>query len=181
MSQGHRVIYVDECSFTMSGNRFTTYAPRGQGVVLNRYQSVTERVYAISGITPQGKLHYAVQKRAYNSEQVIDFLNHLLDQLTGQLHLVWDNASIHVSKAIKTFLDQERPKKRLTLYALPKYCPELNPDEQVWNHLKNHDLIRQEFSKKTKLVQAIEHQFEKLQQIPSLIRSFFKHPDVAFL
>jgi transposase len=27
---------------------------------------------------------------------------------------------------------------RLQLFYLPPYSSELNPDEQVWNHLKNH-------------------------------------------
>lgn len=120
----------------MSGNQFTTYAVEGQGVCLKRYQSVTERVYAISGITASGKLYYKTQKTPYKSDDVILFLDHLLEKINGHIHTVWDNASIHFSKKIKAYLEQEIPSKRLTLYALPRYCPELNPDEQVWNHLK---------------------------------------------
>jgi len=165
----------------MSGNRFTTYAPRGEGATLARYQSVTERVYSISGITPEGGLEKAIQDKPFRSVHIIGFLNQLLDNMEGQLHVVWDNASVHFSKAIKAFLDKERPTKHLTLYALPTYSPDFNPDEQVWNHLKNHDIIRMEFDKKNQLIKAVDEQLDRLKGMPELIRSFFKHPDVNFL
>lgn len=174
------MIFVDEARFNLSGNQFTTYAPKGKGVTLRRYQSVTEGVYSISGITPKGGLIYGVQKKAYCSKQVIVFLNRMLDRFQGKLHVVWDNASIHVSKAIKEYLNQDRPNRRLTLYALPRYCPELNVDEQVWNHLKNYDLIRQEFRGKKPLMEALEQQLKKIQLLPELIQSFFRHPQVKF-
>ena len=174
-------MFVDEASFALSGNQFTTYAPRGQGVTLARYQSVTERVYSISGITPDGDICSAVQTRPFCSKHVVKFLEQLLEQLKGKIHLVWDNASIHFSELIKTFLRQNQQAERLKLYALPEYSPDFNPDEQVWNHLKNQELIRMEFNHKTQLVQELEAQLEKLKNNPQLIRSFFRHPDVGFL
>lgn len=165
----------------MSGNRFTTYAPKGKGVTLSRRESVTERVYSISGITPEGKLYDDVQKLPYNSARVIRFLNQLLDQIPGQVHLVWDNASIHKSKEIKQFLNQPTPRDRLTLYALPIYSPDLNPDEQVWNHLKNHILIRQEFDSRQQLGQAVRIGMSEIRDRTHLIQSFFRHKKVGFI
>jgi len=175
------LIFVDESSFAMSGNQFTTYAPRGKGVALARYQSVTERVYGISGITPEGDIHSAVQTRPFCSKHIVKFLKQLLDELKGKIHLVWDNASIHFSELVKIFLRQDQQAERLWLYALPTYSPDFNPDEQVWNHLKNQKLIRMEFNHKTQLAQELETQLQNLKDEPQLIGSFFQHPDVGFL
>jgi transposase len=68
---------------------------------------------------------------------------------------------------------------RLTLHFLHGYAPELNPDELVWNHVKRTGTAGRPLRKGKKLREKIEEQLVKLQQIPLMIRSFFKAPFVA--
>ncbi|WP_407919113.1 transposase [Desulforhopalus singaporensis] len=35
----------------------------------------------------------------------------------------------------------------MRIFFLPPYAPELNPDEHVWNYLKNHNIGRQTTTK----------------------------------
>lgn len=51
--------------------------------------------------------------------------------------MVLDNARIHHTKALRTFVDQEQ---RLTVQYLPPYAPELNPIEHVWANVKGQFL-----------------------------------------
>ena len=70
---------------------------------------------------------------------VVRFLCHLLRQIPGKLLILWDNASIHKNQAIRRLLETDRDGD-LWLEAFPPYAPELNPDEGLWNYLKNVEL-----------------------------------------
>jgi transposase len=50
---------------------------------------------------------------------------------------VMDQAPPHVSKATNAYIESQR---RLHVFHLPKYSPDWNPDEKVWNHLKHQEL-----------------------------------------
>ena len=63
---------------------------------------------------------------------------------------------------------------------LPKSSPELNPDEQVWNEIKDKKIGRQPVKNKTDLrerlysaLNALKHQTEK-------VRSFFELPHTKY-
>jgi len=58
------------------------------------------------------------------------FLDHFSQQQPHALHLlVLDNAPAHVARAVT-------PPANVILIHLPPYCPELNPVERLWQHLK---------------------------------------------
>lgn len=62
-------------------------------------------------------------------------LRELLRHLPGPVILLWDEAKIHKGPAIDEVL-KDHP--RLHAEPLPKYAPDLNPAEQVWNDFKRH-------------------------------------------
>ena len=65
--------------------------------------------------------------------EVAAFLRLLLRQLRGPIILLWDGGPIHHGPAVNQVLARHR---RLMVERFPAYAPELNPDEQVWNHFK---------------------------------------------
>jgi transposase len=69
----------------------------------------------------------------------------------------------------------------LTLHFLLGYAPELNPDELVWSHMKRTGVARTPLRRGEKLKDKIEVQLAALKKAPSLIRSFFKAPSVAYI
>lgn len=98
-----------------------------------------DRISAISGIAVSPKrLHCTLYCLLYEDniqgEEVEVFLRHLLHEIRGHLIVLLDNAKIHRADPVQHLLRQTR---RLHLVAFPAYAPELNPDEAVWNHLKN--------------------------------------------
>ncbi|MEM7030947.1 MAG: transposase [Chloroflexota bacterium] len=114
-----------------------TYAPSGQTPILK--YPLWERLSVISAITPEGKLYSWSQDKAFNGTTIVRFLKHLLHHISGKLLLIWDGLPAHRSQAVKDFLSQGAA-KRLHLAQLPAYAPDLNPDEGVWNYLKNVEL-----------------------------------------
>ena len=77
----------------------------------------------------------AVERK--NSQTFIQFLEYLLlEQFpTQKIILVLDNASYHKSRATLAALSLFEP--RVKVFWLPKYCPNLNPIERFWRHLKD--------------------------------------------
>jgi transposase len=72
-----------------------------------------------------------------NSQTFIQFLEYLLVACfpTQKIVLVMDNASYHRSKTVRAALSLFEP--RVRVFWLPKYCPDLNPIERFWRHLKD--------------------------------------------
>jgi transposase len=77
----------------------------------------------------------AVERK--NSQTFIQFLEYLLVECfpTEKIVLVMDNASYHRSKTVRAALSLFEPRVRVVW--LPKYCPDLNPIERFWRHLKD--------------------------------------------
>lgn len=130
-------MFIDESGFALLPAAVRTYAPRGQTPVL-RYP-YWEHLSVISAITPGGKLYTMTRETAFNGQAIVRFLKHLLRHITGKLLVIWDGLPAHRSRAVKDFLRQGAA-RRLYLAQLPSYAPELNPDEGVWNYLKNVEL-----------------------------------------
>ena len=54
---------------------------------------------------------------------------------------------------------------RLELFQLPPYSPDLNPDELVWNHLKNHTVGRSTVTDKAEFKRQVTRSMRYLQKI----------------
>jgi len=135
----HRAIlyFQDEANVSLTALMAKTWAPCGQ----TPKQRVTGKrggVAAMSAITRRGQLLFRLLQKRIASAEVIDFLSQMLKHHRRR-HLVvlMDQAPPHVSKATQSFIESQR---RLHVFHLPKYSPDWNPDEKVWNHLKNQEL-----------------------------------------
>lgn len=136
-TEDRTVLFVDEAGFYMMPNAIRTYAPSGETPEVNASAS-RDHLSAISAITPSGKLYTSVQERAFDGAAIVGFLRHLLRHVEGGLSIVWDGLPAHRSKKVKAFLSETD--RRVHLEQLPGYAPDLNPDEGIWQHLKNVEL-----------------------------------------
>jgi len=71
-------------------------------------------------------------------------------------------------------------KGKLTLHFLPGYAPDLNPDELVWSYAKRTGTARNPKRRGEKLADRVHAQLADSAARPDLVRSFFKHPSVAY-
>jgi transposase len=106
-------------------------------IVFHRY--CHDRISAISGIAVSPKrFHCTLYCQLYedniHGEEVAAFFRQLLRQVPGHLIVLLDNGKIHRGDPVYELLART---SRLHLVSFPPYAPELNPDEGVWNHLKN--------------------------------------------
>ncbi|MEJ2389015.1 MAG: transposase [Chromatiaceae bacterium] len=114
-----------------------------------------------------------------NTARYIAFLKQLTKGRTTPLIVIVDRAPFHQSEALRDFVRAHRTKLRV--FFLPTYSPELNPDEQVWNTLKNKMVGRQGVTDKNHLTRAVRSAMRKLQQNAELIKSFFMLPETQYV
>ena len=137
-AEGRTIVWVDESGFYLLPLAVRTWAPRGQTPIL-RVKLTRDHLWAISGITLNGRLFLQLQEGAYDSAGVVGFLRVLLRKVPGKLLVIWDGSPIHKGQPMKDFLKRGAA-KRLHLERLPGYAPDLNPDEGIWDYLKRVEL-----------------------------------------
>lgn len=69
---------------------------------------------------------------------------------------------------------------QLRVFFLPKHSPERNPDEPVWQELKNNRLGQQPVKNKTELKKRLKSALQSLQQQTGRTRSFFHLPETRY-
>ena len=95
-------------------------------------------VSAMSALSGQGRLLFRLFDKRICSGEIIEFLDQMLRFHKGRhLVVVMDQAPPHTSQMTRAYIEGQR---RLHVFHLPKYSPDWNPDEKVWNHLKHHEL-----------------------------------------
>jgi len=85
--------------------------------------------------------------------------------------IIIDNSKPHIAQAVTDFVEDN--KRRLAVYYLPTYSPELNPDEEVWNYLKNVKLKAHQAKNKKEFALLVRRKLRSIQKKPELIKSFF--------
>jgi len=129
--------FQDESNVSLTAFLGKTWAPRGK-TPKARVTGHRGGVAAMSAISRRGRLLFRLHDKRIASAEVIDFLDQMLKHHKRRhLVVVMDQAPPHVSKKTKGCIENQ---ERLHVFHLPKYSPDWNPDEKVWNHLKHQEL-----------------------------------------
>jgi transposase len=119
------------------------------------------RVNALATYEPYGPtpdLQARAFERTLTSDDLIAYLEGLPPSAVPWV-VVLDNASLHVSKAVKA-KRRELARRGVYLYYLPPYSPELNAIEAVFKQLKHHEMPRRSHTSKEELRQSVEQAFD---------------------
>jgi len=119
--------------------RRRTWGPQGQTPRVP-YSYKHDRISALAVLTVSPVrqrigLYARFQQDNFKAVHVAPFLRQLLRHVPGPVILLWDRGHIHKGPIVERVL---RDNPRLHTEFFPKYAPELNPAEQVWNDFKGH-------------------------------------------
>jgi transposase len=129
--------FQDESNVSLTAFLGKTWAPCGR-TPKARVTGKRGGVAAMSAISQPGHLLFRLLEKRIASGEVIDFLAQMLKHHPRRhLVVVMDQARPHTSRKTQAYVESQR---RLHVFFLPKYSPDWNPDEKVWNHLKHHEL-----------------------------------------
>ena len=173
---GASIYFADESGIRSDHRAGTTWAPCGVTPVVE----ATGRRFGlnmISAVGSQGEFRFMIHEGTVTAEVFREFLQRLMRGAKKPILLVVDGHPVHKSKLVKEFVEQQEG--RLTLAYLPPYSPQLNPDEQVWGWLKSR-VARKGPMNKIELKQVVLSSLRRLQKLPHIVQSFFRHPDCQY-
>ncbi len=132
----------------------------------------------LSMVTAKGEMKYSIRKETINGERFIEFLKNLIENRDRPLILLVDNASFHKSKLVKDFVSANRAKLRI--FFLPKWAPECNPDEQLWNEIKNNHIGKKPILNMTDLKERLMIALDSVKNKIDRVVKFFRMPDTKY-
>ncbi len=171
------LLFVDEAGVHENAPVGTTWAERGHRPTI-RASGSRRKVNVISAISPRGRFWFRCFKGMLNSPKFVEFLAAMLHDLRGRILLVIDRHPAHTAAATRRFLLANAD--RLEAHYLPAYAPDMNPDEHVWAHLKGL-FRRAPLQQGEDLHDSVAEAMTEIAADRDLLRSFFKHPEVAYV
>ena len=175
--QKAEIWFSDEAGVRSDAHAGTTWAPKGQTPVVSS-TGARFSLNIISAVNPQGHFRFMCVKGRVNAGVFIDFLKRMIQNAPRKIFLIVDGHPTHKAKKVTKFV--ESVSDRLQLFYLPPYSPELNPDELVWNDLKNNAIGRKALSCVAQLKQEVISYMRFIQKTPERVRSYFNAPTTAY-
>jgi transposase len=176
----HRGIlyFQDESNVSLTAFLGKTWSPCGE-TPKARVTGKRAGIAANSAISRSGRLLFRLLEKRIASKEVIEFLAQMLKHHPGRhLVVVMDQAPPHTSKKTKAWIASQ---PRLHVFHLPKYSPDWNPDEKVWNHLKHQELASHQAKTKAELKELTRRKLQSMAKRPQLLRGLFFRCCVADL
>lgn len=170
--------FEDESNISLTAILGKTWGLRGKTPV----QEVTGNrggVAAMSAVSRKGGLVFRLFDKRIASDEVIQFLEQILiHHKRRHVVVVMDQAKPHTSKKTRAFYESQN---RLHVFYLPKYSPDWNPDEKVWNHLKHQELKSHKAKTKEELKVLAEEKLNQMADNPRQLQGIFFRCYVAEL
>ena len=171
------IFFCDEASIRSDYHSGTTWAPIGQTPVVET-TGARFRVNMISAVNARGAMRFMTIHGKLEAKKFIVFLKRLIYNVENPIYLIVDRHPVHRATKVREFV--ESTKGKLKLFFLPSYSPELNQDELVWNHVKNHRIGRKQIKGPDDLKNKVLTCLRALQKMPEKIIGFCKEPHVMY-
>ena len=176
-SEKAAIFFADESGIRSDFHSGTTWALKGKTPVL-RTTGARFSINMISAISAKGHMRFMITSGRMNSELFIEFLKRLIHNAAHPVFLIVDGHPTHKSTKVKKYVVSTQGK--LKLFYLPPYSPELNPDEFVWNYVKNHHMGKKEIKGPDDFKQKLLSCLKSLQRCTNKIMGFFHAPNVKY-
>ena len=136
------------------------------------------RCNTISAITNQGRLNFMVFKGSFNTQVFLNYLNRLTKHANQKALLIVDRHPVHRATKVKTWV--EKNSNKISMFFLPSYSPELNPDEMLNQDVKSNALGRRRPHNQNEMVKDVRNYLFSRQKQPQIIKNFFKEQYVKY-
>ncbi len=163
--------FQDESGVSLTPVMGKTWAPKGKTPVV-KVTGARGGLCVTSAISPAGKMVFRIEKEKVNAKKHIEFLEQIMKQHPRRkIIVIEDRAPAHRAKKVQEFI--QKHKKRLAVYFIPSYAPELNPDEHVWEYLKAYQLKAHQAKTTEELKGLVKRKMQGIQRRKGLVNSFF--------
>ena len=177
-NEGAEIYFADEAGVRSDYHSGTTWSPKGETPVVKK-TGARFSINMISALSPRGDLRFMVVEGTVKSNVFIQFLKRLLTgNKKNKVFVIVDGHPTHRSKVVKEFVALTGG--QLELFYLPPYSPELNPDELVWNNLKNGIVGKASVKDRQELKTKVVGGLRSIQKNKAKVQSFFQHEKTKY-
>lgn len=160
-----------------------TWAPAGETPKIRHKTRSHKKVSAIgaiavkySGRRPRMMFRLLEGQNA-NSQVFVQFLTQLLQNIDGNIIVIWDRLVAHRSKIVNQWLEKN---SRIETEFFPPYAPELNPVEYLWSYLKMNGLANLAATDLEQLYCESKKSLCNIRKSKNIIKSFINHSPAKF-
>jgi hypothetical protein len=89
-----------------------------------------------------------------------------------------DGHPVHKAAKVRRWIDNQGG--RLSIFCLPGYSPELNPDELLNQDVKANAISQRRPRNRDEMVGDVRSYLHSTQRRPDIVRSYFRHKDVVY-
>lgn len=175
--EGAIIYFGDEAGVRSDHHAGTTWAPKGRTPVVSS-TGARFGMNLVSAVSAQGEFRFMVAKGKVGAKVFVEFLRRLLHKAARPIFLIVDGHPAHKAKMVKKFLAQHEGELRL--FFLPPYSPELNPDERVWNDLKNNTIGRKVITGPDELKREVLNDLRSIQKSKDRVRAYFQNETTIY-
>jgi transposase len=140
---GAKIFFVDEAHFRADVELRAKWVLRGQPALVdtNSPRFGEKATYYSAICLETGEVEAMPVAGNTKAETTVTFLQQLREQHSEPLIVIWDNGPAHYGPELRAYLTT--PDLKVRLVPLPTYSPDFNPDEAIW------DWIREEVTANT--------------------------------
>lgn len=172
------MVFEDEAGQSMTPPRARTWGRRGSTPVVRVRGRVSGRV-SMAGMTcykPGERSRLSTRSvstgaaknepKGFGWKDYHDLVVRAHTQLGGPIVLVWDNLRMHLVAPLKEFFESNA--SWLTVFQLPVYAPDPNPQEGIWSLVKR-DIGNLAAADLGQVTRAVKRKLKMLQYRPEVI------------
>jgi transposase len=171
------IFFGDEAGIRSDHHAGTTWAIKRKTPIVSS-TGARFGLNLISAVSAQGEFRFMTIRGRVGAAQFIEFIKRLIQGVDRMVFLIVDGHPAHKAKKVSRFV--ESVKDRFRLFFLPPYSPELNPDERVWNDLKNNGVGKQVITTPDQLHSAVISHLRFIQKSPARIRSYYNNETTKY-
>jgi transposase len=175
--EGADIYWCDETGRQADQQPGYGYAKKGEPATMEVPDSHI-RCNQISAISNDGSVRFMTYTSTMTAALFIVFLSRLVRGARRKIFLIADRLKVHEAAAVDDWVTKHTD--QIELFYLPRYSPELNPDEYLNNDLKGGVNATGLPENKADLRSRIQAFMRRLLHLPEHVRNFFQHPCVQY-
>lgn len=176
-NKGAEIFWLDEASIRSDDPLQRTWGEKGRTPIV-KTSGQRQSINAISALSNKGGFWYHVYDGKFNADKCVECFKHFMRGRKIPVVLIVDGHPVHKSKKVTEYIDSLDG--RIEIVFLPPYAPDLNPDELVWNQMRNVGTSKKPLKKGESLKNRAIMDLENIRRNKKLIKSFFEEATVSF-
>jgi transposase len=161
-ARGAKIFFVDEAHFRADVQLRVQWVLRGEPALVDSSSpKLGEKATYYSAVCLEtGEVESMPIEENTSAATSTAFLKHLREKYVQPLIVIWDNSPAHHGPELRAYL--ATPDLRLRLVALPSYSPDYNPDEAIWDWIREEATANTCFGTAAKVRERVDAFFAGL-------------------